>query len=255
MDSAQASKSPVHRWKARFSLRTLMIAITVFGGVCAWSSLSSSRQRDARKMLLSLGARVEYEGERATPRTARRFTDWLGELASAFVDPDLVRPVTLVEMEPMYDVRTKNIELLQANDALVCALQFHRLQRLCLSYTDQSNEGLKLLTRLKCLESLDVSHTLIREGPVPGLESLHLQSFCADDTRFDDDGVASLADMKTLKVVSLEGTRVSDAGLDQLRNLPNLRSLFIGQTQVTAEGYEAFCRARPEVDVCWHRRN
>ena len=52
-----------------------------------------------------------------------------------------------------------------------------------------------------------------------------------------------------LTYLNLYGTAVSDAGLGQLAGLKNLRNLYVWQTKVTDEGIQKLKQALPGVDI------
>ena len=49
--------------------------------------------------------------------------------------------------------------------------------------------------------------------------------------------------------LNLYGTAVTDAGLEQLKGLKHLRSLYLWQTKVTPEGVKALQAALPGCDI------
>ena len=69
----------------------------------------------------------------------------------------------------------------------------------------------------------------------------------------DDDTIGLLAGMSRLRELTLNDSRVGDAGLADLKALPELESLRIARTAVTAEGVAAFLADPPpklrEIDV------
>jgi len=69
----------------------------------------------------------------------------------------------------------------------------------------------------------------------------------------DDDTIGLLAGMSRLRELTLNDSRVGDAGLAALKALPELESLRIARTAVTAEGVAAFLADPPpklrEIDV------
>lgn len=97
------------------------------------------------------------------------------------------------------------------------------------------------LLRLPKLERLDLSHTRISdEGllslkPASQIEDLNL--FYAE--QITDQGMAAIKDWKQLKRLNLRGTRVYDGTLAILGGLPQLESLDIAYTQITDNGLDA----------------
>jgi hypothetical protein len=74
-----------------------------------------------------------------------------------------------------------------------------------------------------------------------GLKRLKL-NFCQKIT---DRGLAYLGGHTQLVALDLQFTQVSDAGLEQLKNLQNLRYIFLAETQVTPSGIENLRKMLP----------
>jgi len=80
------------------------------------------------------------------------------------------------------------------------------------------------------------------------VEILEMGNGDVDDTTLD-----LLAGMEKLRELTLNDTKVTDAGLAKLRSLPHLESLRIARTGVTADGVRSFLEDAPvglrEIDV------
>ncbi len=59
----------------------------------------------------------------------------------------------------------------------------------------------------------------------------------------------SLGTFTDLKVLALNGTKVTDSGLLHLHRNKNLAMLFIGNTKITGEGIADLKKAVPNCDV------
>jgi len=70
---------------------------------------------------------------------------------------------------------------------------------------------------------------------MPNLEKLYLQK-----TGISDDALTHLEGLNHLRYLNLYGTQISDTGLQNLIDLPNLDSLFIWETNVTKEAADSF---------------
>lgn len=55
--------------------------------------------------------------------------------------------------------------------------------------------------------------------------------------------------MKRLNTLDLSNTKVTDRGLEHLRELPKLRTLFLIGTKVTPEGVNRLLEELPELEV------
>jgi hypothetical protein len=69
--------------------------------------------------------------------------------------------------------------------------------------------------------------------------------------RIDDKAASYLLRMKGLEVLDLGDTAVTDALLDQLEGMKQLKTLFVGGPKITPERVERFRKARPDCRVVW----
>ncbi len=63
--------------------------------------------------------------------------------------------------------------------------------------------------------------------------------------------MAHFKNCNNLTVLSLGGTRVTDASLDQLAVLPRLTTLELRNTKVTAAGVAKLAKALPQCKITW----
>jgi hypothetical protein len=63
--------------------------------------------------------------------------------------------------------------------------------------------------------------------------------------------VVHLRGLPGLKSLSLAGSRISDACLDVLADLPNLQTLSVEDTMITDEGVAELLKKRPNLIVTW----
>jgi hypothetical protein len=137
----------------------------------------------------------------------------------------------------------------------------HRLEVLTLEntpITDASLAHLKGLTRLRYLH---LDNTRVGDAGLASLKGLvKMQRLYLRDTDVTDAGLASLERMKDLYYLMLHNSlepdmdgfrntvHVSNAGLEHLRGLTKLRSLFLWNTAVTETGVERLKKAIPGLD-------
>lgn len=97
------------------------------------------------------------------------------------------------------------------------------------------------LVRLPKLERLDLSHTRITDEGLlylrPAKQIQDLNLFYAE--QITDQGMAAIKEWKQLKRLNLRGTRIFDGTLAILSGLTELESLDIAYTQVTDNGLDA----------------
>jgi hypothetical protein len=92
-------------------------------------------------------------------------------------------------------------------------------------------EGMTDLRILDLSESIADDTALDQIAKLKKLEDLNLWL-----TDVGDEGVAKLADTKSLKRLNLDKTRVTNTAMDAVGKLENLEFLHIGSTMVTDEG-------------------
>ena len=79
-------------------------------------------------------------------------------------------------------------------------------------------------------------------------------SACGRRESLDGRRGRALAGMPTLANLDLSYTKIDDQGLQRLAKLPNLKQLYLTETQVTPEAVEAFRKQHPGTFVSWAKR-
>ena len=85
---------------------------------------------------------------------------------------------------------------------------------------------------------------LRRHGGLSDLETLNLQG-----TKVTDKGVEYLKKLTKLQALDLAFTAVSDAGLEPLKKLEKLQSINLARTKVTPEGVVGLQKALPKAKI------
>ena len=208
----------------RYSLRTLMLVVTVF---CVWLGVTAKRAQDQRQAVVAiykLGGRVLYDHqieESDPPGPA-----WLRQLIGVEYFFNVAR---VYLRKPDYHGRNSatrkrftDADLEHLTGLVRDLKRFSELQFLDLRYTQVTDEGLMHLKGLT---------NLLR---------LYL-----DDTQVTDAGLVRLKELTKLQFLFLTDNQVTDEGLVHLKGLTNLRWLLLGNTQVTDEGVQKLQQALP----------
>ena len=133
------------------------------------------------------------------------------------------------------------LELLDLNsnaivdDDLKSLTSLTRLTELRISGSKATDAGIQHLAGLPRLQVLVVTGTRVGDAGVQFLRGVHLQEFWAKNTLITDASMASIGAWP-LRILSLPGTGVTDAGLVHLRNSMELKELYLGGTSVTDRG-------------------
>jgi internalin A len=111
-----------------------------------------------------------------------------------------------------------------------------RLEYLRLNGSTQlTSDGLACPHGLTRLTTLSLNYTGV-EDLTPIRKSTGLTTLWLMYTPIDDNGLAPIAEITGLRYLALTNTRMTDAGLKHLRNLPNLSTLWLQGTRVTDAG-------------------
>lgn len=146
------------------------------------------------------------------------------------------------------------------DDALHAFLEFPRLRHLSLSWTQITDDGVAILSRLEQLESLAISSphisdaamddvvkfkniewlslggTQIGDASVSRLRELGKLKGLRLSAAVTNQGLPLVAQLERLETLSLGGKRVDDSGLLHLAGMKNLRKLDLQTTAVTTNG-------------------
>ena len=126
------------------------------------------------------------------------------------------------------------------------------LQRLYLSGTTITDDGLKPLSALPNLQHLDVDFTRVSDSGVRYLTKCpQLQILYVKNTEISDTGVRYLATCPRLQRLELSWTKVTPDGLIALRDSATLRGVVADGILASATEQEAIQRSLPGLAVGW----
>jgi hypothetical protein len=218
------------RW-LRFSLRSLLILITVLSIWLGVKVNQARRQKEAVAALSALGAEAYYDhqwhdglpnpfAEESDPR----IPVWLLELAG----PDFFQTVVAVQT-------TRRV----TDDDLIHLAGLPKINWLNLNNAGRSvtDVGLAHLPRPDRLACLQAGRTAVGDELAKRLSTAEqLHTLGLGGTRITDEGLRALSALSALQNLSVDNTEVTDAGLDALRQMPGLISLQLDSTQITDAG-------------------
>jgi hypothetical protein len=121
--------------------------------------------------------------------------------------------------------------------------RMQRLERLFLSNTQVTDEGLKCLwdtdSGSRLLKRLTLTGCPITDHGLNGIENLQqLESLLLVDTRIGDRAMEHIVKLSQLKILWLDGTLVTNDCIGHLLQLPQLGRLHLNRTAVTDAGAE-----------------
>ena len=222
---------PKLRW-FQYSLRTLLVVVTLFAVPCSWLAVKrqqARREREAAAAFQTLGGEVKWS-QPSGP-------EWLRKQ----IGDDLFTHVDFLGLGGT-EVTDEGLERLK---------WLSQLQGLNLGQTDVTDAGLE---HLKGLSQLRVLGLLgCRNITDAGLESLkglsQLQTLGLRETNITDAGLEHLKGLSQLQYLNLSFTSVTDTGLENLKRLSQLRELSLRSTRVTPESVKKLEAALPKCKV------
>ena len=227
-----------HRW-LRFSLRSLMIVVTLVCAAAGLASNQANRQRRAIERIQAARGIVYYDYQldaKLGPRTDDPLPpgpDWLRDV----IGVDYFGTAAAV------GVNLGSDELLAAAGELP---HLKALRIFCDSkITDGGLAHLKGLTELQSLYLRGVHDS--------GMASLNgltqLQALYVTQTNLSDAGLAPLQGLCQLRELYLSQTQITDAGLVHLSGLTNLQTLDLHGTKVSVAGVKDLQKALPNCKI------
>lgn len=244
----RSSQPPVvpksrRRW-LRFSLRTMVLAVTLF---CIWLGVTANRanrQRRAVETIKSHGGYVRYDYEAdehggiAAHAAPPPGPDWLRNL----IGLDYFATVVMVGVDSQNG---------SVDDSVAALTDLPDLRSLTLRGAGVTDSIMARVGSLTKLHVLQVQKSAITEAGWKPLEQLnHLWLLELSDLHVTDSALEHLEGYTRLKFLWLDGSkRLTDAGLQHLQNLVELKSLSVKGTAITAQGVNGLTRVLPKLRV------
>lgn len=275
----EAKKPSPRRWGLRFSMRSLLIAVTIFCLALGWRLNRASKQRDAVRAIKEAGGWVYYDYQNYDPKTGSfdaqaepREPAWL----RGPVGIDFWHDVIGLNMSFHEDGNERWDNEQPPINISAHLVHLPRLKFLGLSEHSVDDAGMEYVGGLKELEVLlywdasgitDVGATHLRGmhrlrylnmgaseigdaglqslAKLEGLEGLVLQQ----GNNITDEGLASLIGHPRLKYLWVGGghrrpSSITDAGVVHIAQIPNLEEVDLQYSQVTVPGLEPLHRLK-----------
>jgi hypothetical protein len=235
-----------HLW--RFSLKTLLILLTLF---CIWFGTlanNANRQRRAVEAIERGGGEFLYDYQRKpnssgvhavySHQVERPGPRWLRRIIG---DHYFITPLalTIVQQNGIKDDCLAQLDAVPyLESAMFYEVQFH-------------DSDIVHLKNLKNLRSLTFNKGTLSGADGPRrfdfLKQLSkLESLSLIDSQFGNSEAEKLKEMPNLKTLFLYNSAIGDEGLAQLRHLNNLEMLGLGGTKVTDQGI-AYISVLPKI--------
>ncbi|MGI8978032.1 MAG: leucine-rich repeat domain-containing protein [Pirellulaceae bacterium] len=231
--SSEKIQPPRRRFALRFSLRSLLIAITLLCIGLSWWMYRARRQSAAVKGIRDSGGWVYYDYQRYDAKKSKSDFAADSPIPKMLIDGlgvDFFHNVDVVSMVYAYEDGGKTRRDNPNASANISPLLsgFPYLRYLAVKEHQLDDAGFAELAKLKGLEEF----------------------FFWDADQITDKGVTQLRNMPRLRTVHLSGTHLSDLGLATLAGLPCIDTLSLQQNEVSDEGVKAL-RDNPTIEVLW----
>ena len=235
-----AAMGVIRRLVPRYSLRTLLVALTLACLACGFWMNGSLRQRAAVRYLVALNA-----AHRRVPVGGGM---WGGGGGPA---EGIDMQVLAYRAQGRDDHHRPDIPWWQRPVAAVLGEEacgeVTGVQLMQLPATDGD---LQYVARLPSIERINLLGTEVTDAGLVHLRSCPLLTFISlEDTAISDAGLVHLAVHQRLEGLSLSGTKITDAGLARLAKLKQLKQLWLGKTAITNDGYKQLTAALPDCDI------
>lgn len=117
-----------------------------------------------------------------------------------------------------------------------------------------SDESLRLLRPLTGLEKLDVGHSAVTGTGLAEFVDMPLRELDLFGCKLTEDGLDAISKLKSLEVLNLQFTPVTDSSILRLKDCTRLREMWLLSTQATEAGAEALSKLLPDTKIHSGRR-
>jgi hypothetical protein len=198
------------RWY-QFSLRTLLIVVTLFAVACSWFATEYRRAVRRGQAFRKVEMQFYTYGGHFSPPW---YSSWFHKMAG---DGECYNISFLVT----------NAQSYITNDDMMLIGRFDELAQLSINFQETvTDEGLQYIESLQNLSELSLS-----------------------ETKITDKGLSYLMSMKVLESLDLSNTEITDSGLERLTNLNKLQRLILSGTKVTDAGVSKLQKALPNCKI------
>jgi hypothetical protein len=206
---------PRRRRRFVISVRSLMLLVLAVAVWLGWITYKARQQRIAVAAIREFGGSVAYDWEVVSGKRTPTRGPWAPRWLRRALGDEYFQEVVEVSL---FDVSILEGPLQRPRPMTEVVMghlgELPRLKRLHLGGNQATDEGLRNIVGLTCLEDLDVW----------------------DAEELGDAGIAHLAGLKNLKCLLIENSRMTDLGIGRLKGLTGLEKLILPGNHLTDDG-------------------
>jgi hypothetical protein len=220
-------------WGLRFSLRGLLIVVTLLCVALAWRLHRARLQKEAVQAIRDGHGWVYYDYQQYDPKNCefdKEATPWEPVWLQAQVGIDFFHDVEAVNMSFHGNGIVRRDEKLPDVNIARHLAHLPKLRFLGLTEQATDDEGMRYIGQLRYLEVLLYwdAPQITNAGAVhltnmPSLRCLHIGS-----SQIGDRGLATIARLPRLETLSMQCNNFTDAGLAALSGNPRLKDVWVG---------------------------
>ena len=219
-----ASTKSKRRW-SQFSLRTLLIVMTLFTVTVGWIGSRMYQARINRQRMAEENFTASEEARKALPA----LWDFGGEIEVHYDHDEPTWQEWLFDDPGVSNGKLESSILVKAHFA---------------------DSGLKYIDGFTQLTDLFIAESAVTDAGLASLRGLtDLELLDLRETQVTDAGLIHLKGLSNLIMLDLDYVNITDAGLEHLKGLANLRFLYIRYTNVTDEGVKKLQKELPNCEI------
>jgi hypothetical protein len=238
---ASATTEP-KRAKFRFSIRVMMLVVLIIAVWLGWRVSIARKQRAVVAAVEQAGGWVHYDYEFVSDVLTPGQNPWAPFWLRKILGDEYFRQVRQVSL--VYDESTgkrfdnKNVDA--CDNLLKQMTAMPGLKELLLKETQATDEGLRQIGKMTELRQLYIwDARSVTDAGVSHLRNLrNLREIHINNSKITDDSLVLLSSLPSMEKLSFQGNHFSDEGLVRLQGSKRLKSLHIGlgDLQVTDAG-------------------
>lgn len=218
----------------RFSLRTLLVLLTLASLWLGWHVHESRQQQEAVRAIRNHGGWIRYDFQFPSgsfdyasfdPNAESSLPMWMLDIFGV----DLFHSVVEVNLVYSEDGGKRQENNKPSSAALQYLPKFPNLKRLLLAGAQVDDPGMRFLAELPRLEHLYLwDALLVSDDGVDHLRFLkNLRYIHISDSQITDESLKLFGELSHLEGLSLQFNRFTDRGLEYLTSLQNLERLWV----------------------------